>query len=102
MDNNINANVLKNFIVRTIGADKLAQNQAKKFGVDAEKFADETVNKDQNMYLELDEILQDDDLYAQFATMFVEETEANEDANNEEKEKEEAMKVQDRNGAGTA
>ena len=38
MSTNINANVLKNFIIKTIGADKLTQNEAKKYDIDANKF----------------------------------------------------------------
>ena len=71
MSTNINANVLKNFIVKTIGADKLTQNQAQKYDIDGNKYVE--ANKDENAYLELDEILQDSDLYEQFATMYVEE-----------------------------
>ena len=102
MSANINPNILKNFIVKTIGANKLAANQAKSFGVDADKFADEKVNKDQNMYLELDEILEDDDLYAQFATLFEEEKEKNAENVNPEKEKENATKVKEKNSSGGA
>ena len=68
MSTNINANVLKNFIVKTIGADKLTQNQAQKYDIDGNKYVE--ANKDENAYLELDEILQDSDLYEQFATMY--------------------------------
>lgn len=94
MSTNINANVLKNFIVKTIGADKLTQTQAQKFDIDADKYTE--ANVDENAYLELDEILQDSDLYAQFATMFVEEQEKESEAADEEKQKEEAAKVQDK------
>lgn len=94
MSTNINANVLKNFIVKTIGADKLTHNQAQKFDIDGKKYAE--ANKDENAYLELDEILQDSDLYEQFATMYVEEQDKDKAAADEEKEKEEASKVQDK------
>ena len=94
MSTNINANVLKNFIVKTIGADKLTQTQAQKFDIDADKYTE--ANIDENAYLELDEMLQDSDLYAQFATMFVEEQEKESEAADEEKQKEEAAKVQDK------
>ncbi len=94
MSTNINANVLKNFIVKTIGADKLTQAQAQKFEIGGDKYVE--ANKDENAYLELDEILADTDLYEQFATMYVEEQENADKAANEEKEKEEAEKVQDK------
>ena len=92
MSTNINANVLKNFIVKTIGADKLTQNQAQKYDIDGNKYVE--ANKDENAYLELDEILQDSDLYEQFATMYVEDKDKA--AADKEKEKEEAAKVQDK------
>ena len=94
MSTNINANVLKNFIVKTIGADKLTQNQAKKYDIDGNKYVE--ANKDENAYLELEEILQDADLYEQFATMYVEEQDKDKAAADKEKEKEEAAKVQDK------
>ena len=40
MSTNINANVLKNFIVKTIGADKLTQNQAQKYDIDGNKYVE--------------------------------------------------------------
>ncbi len=93
MSTNINANVLKNFIVKTLGADKLTQNQAQKFDIAQDKYVE--ANKDENTYLELDEILADTDLYEQFATMYVEEQDKENEAN-AEKEKEEVAKVQDK------
>ena len=96
MSTNINANVLKNFIAKTIGADKLTQTQAQKYDIDANKYVE--ANKDENQYLELDEILQDSDLYEQFATMYVEAKEQETGAAEEEKEK----KVDEKNGASNA
>lgn len=98
MSAQINANVLKNFIVKTIGADKLSAKHAQKYDISADKF--EEANKDENNYLELDEILDNSDIYKQFATMFVEESENKADAKDAEKEKEEETKVKDKNGAG--
>lgn len=97
MSTNINANVLKNFIVKTIGADKLTQQQAQKYDIDANKYTE--ANKDENTYLELDEILQDADLYEQFATLYVEEQDK-ESAVDAEKEKEEEAKVKEKNESG--
>lgn len=93
MSTNINANVLKNFIVKTIGANKLTKNEAQRYDIDANKYTE--ANKDENAYLELDEILDDKDLYEQFATMYVEEQDKENEVNSE-KEKEEATKVQDK------
>ena len=93
MSTNINANVLKNFIVKTIGAEKLTQSQAQKYDIDEDKYTE--ANTDENAYLDLDEILDDKDLYEQFATMYVEEKDKENEVNSE-KEKEEAVKVQDK------
>ena len=98
MSAQINANLLKNFIVKTIGADRLTDKQAQKYGVDRNDFIE--ANKDENSYLELDEILEDSGLYEQFATLFVEEREKTADAKDADKEKEEKTKVKDKNGAG--
>ncbi len=98
MSTNINANVLKSFIIKTIGSDKLTASTAQKYGVDAGKYAE--ANVDENAYLELDEILDDSELYEQFAVMYNEEVEQKRDAKNEEAEKEEQAKVKDKNESG--
>lgn len=97
MTANINENILKNFIVKTIGAKHLTEKQAQKVSIDTDKF--EEANIDENNYLELDEILNDTDLYEQFATMYVEEQDKKSEAD-KDKEKEEQAKVKDKNGTG--
>ena len=94
MSTNINANVLKNFIVKTIGAEKLTQAQAQRYDIDGNKYTEANTD-DENAYLDLDEILDDKDLYEQFATMYVEEKDKENEVN-AEKEKEDAAKVQDK------
>lgn len=94
MSANINANVLRNFIVKTLGGDKLMNHQVQKYGVDANTYAE--ANVDENAYLDIDEILDNKDLYAQFATLFVEEQDKDNAAVDEERQKEEALKVQDK------
>ena len=94
MSTNINANVLEHFIVKTIGANKLTKNEAQRYDIDANKFAEANTDKDQT-FLNIDEILDDKDLYEQFATMYVEEQDKENEVNSE-KEKEEATKVQDK------
>ena len=93
MSTNINANVLKNFIVKTIGAEKLTQSQAQKYDINADKYTE--ANTDENAYLDLYEILVNEDLYDQFASMYVEEKDQEAEVDSE-KEKEEATKVQDK------
>lgn len=100
MSAHINANVLKNFIVRTIGADKLVHNRAQSFGISNDKY--DKANENDNNYLEIDEILDNKDLYEQFATMFVEEQEKEANDKDAEKEKEEKNKVKDKSGAASA
>ena len=100
MSAQINANILKNFIVKTIGADKLAHDKAQSFDIDNNKF--DEVNENDNNYLEIDEILDDHDLYEQFATLYVEEQDKKANELDAEKEKEEKNKVKDKNGAGAA
>ncbi len=99
MSAHISANVLKNFISKTIGGDKIALNRANHFDINRNKV--EEINENDNNYIEIDEILDDKDLYAQFATMFVEEQETKNEKD-KEKEKEEQYKIKDKNGAGTA
>ena len=98
MSTNINANVLKNFIVKTLGTDHLTEKNAQKNGIDSNKF--EEANIDENNYLELDEIIQDADLYEQFATLYVQEQEEETATKDKEQEKEEQIAVKDKNGAG--
>jgi hypothetical protein len=98
MSTEISTNILKKFIIKTIGADKLAEKQANKFDIDADKFEDTDI--DENNYLDIDEILDDSDLYEQFATLYVEEQDKKADKKDEEKEKEENLKIKDKNGAG--
>ena len=98
MSAQINASILKNFIVKTIGADKLTSKTAQEYKIDKNDF--DKANKDENNYLELDEILDDSELYEKFATLYVEDLEKQEDTKDAEKEKEENTKVKDKNGAG--
>lgn len=98
MSANINANVLKNFIIKNIGANHLTEKTAQKAGISKDQF--DEANVDENKYLELDEILQDNDLYEQFATMYVAEQDDKAKAKDEETEKKEQTQVKDKNGAG--
>ncbi len=98
MSTEINANLLKNFIIKTIGGNKLTETSAQKYGIDEGKYVE--ANKDVNTYLELDEIIADSDLYEQFATMFVEDKEEKASVADKEKEKEELTKVQEKSESG--
>ena len=72
MSTSINANVLKNFIMKTVGND-LTAKEAQKLGVDDEYQA--AVEELDVNSLDLDDIIQDTDLYEQFATLYVTEKE---------------------------
>ncbi len=98
MTTNINASVLKNFITSTIGGNRLDAKQAEKFDIDADKYAE--VNADENDYIDLNEILDDKDVYQMFAVMYEEEQEVKNQGKEKEKEKEEQIAVKDKNGAG--
>lgn len=97
MSTNINANLLKNFIIKTIGSDHLTEKQAQKVGIKEREYTE--ANVDENNYLELDEILDDSKLYEKFATMYIDEKEEEKNID-QEKEKEEQAKVKDKNETG--
>ena len=96
----VNSHALFNFIKTTIGSEKLSNAKANQLGIDKDEF-DEGDTSDNN-FLEIDEILDNKDLYEQFATLFVEEQDKKADEKDAEKEKEEANKVKDKSGAGAA
>ena len=98
MSNQVNANVLKNFIVRNLGIEKLNRNQAQEYKIDGYKF--DVADTDENNYIDVDEILEDSELYEQFATIYTEERDNKANEKNEEREKEEETKVKDKNEAG--
>ena len=92
MSTEVSVNVLKTFLANDLGIRKLDQNQAQKYDIDADKYAE--VDKDENG-IEIDEILQDSDLYEQFAALYLEEQDK-ENSVNAEQEKEEEAKVKDK------
>ena len=97
MSTNINANLLQNFIIKSVGND-LTQKEAQALGLENE-FEAATKELDVNT-LELDDIVNDTDLYEQFAVLYTTDKEQKAEAKDKEKEKEEQVQVQDKNGAG--
>ena len=97
MSTNISQNVLKKFLLRDLGINHLTKNEAKKFDIKADKFTE--ANLDENNYLDVAEILDDKDLYAQFATLYVEEQDKRSEAKDKEKQKEEQAKIGEKSGA---
>ena len=100
MSTHISDTALKNFFIKQVGGDKISHDKAKSLGIDEDKFTE--VNENDNNYIEIDEAFDNKDLYAQFATMYIEEQEAKAESKDKEKEKEEQKKVQNKNGAGAA
>ena len=99
MSTDVNPNALKLFLVNDLGIRKLDKNQAQKYDIDEKKF--EEADTDDNG-LEVNEILQDSDLYAQFAAIFEEEKAKKSDSEDSEKKKEEEKKVDKKAGSGAA
>ncbi len=92
----INNFVLKNFILDKIG-NSLNLQEARDLDIeDAYQEAYAELGTDE---IEIEDILDNDELYEQFATLYVTETEE-EEAIDKEKEEEERNKVQGKNEAG--
>lgn len=73
MSTNVSSNVLKTFILSKIGGDTMDRLEAKNLKVDDDAFME--ADLDESDDLDIDEIMDNDDLYEHFATMFVEEEE---------------------------
>ena len=94
---NINSQQLYQFVSSKIG-NSLTLNEAVKLGVNKE-YIETSLELDVDE-IDIDEILEDKDLYAQCATLYVEDKEKAQEAKDKDKEKEEQEKVQDKNEAG--
>ena len=93
----INQNQLYQFIVRKVGAE-LDAREAKELGLNEEYTkAVEDLDIEE---LDIDDVIDNKDLYEQFATLYVEDKERKQEAKDKETEKEEQRKVQDKNEAG--
>lgn len=97
MNTNINASQLKTFILEKVG-DKLNANEAQKLKI-TEEYNNLAEELDQTE-IHFEDIVQDGDLYEQFAVLYTEEKEQDTAAKDKEAEKEEQNKVQDKNQAG--
>ena len=97
MATSINPHILKQFIIKTVGAD-LTAKEAQKLGFENE-FAAAVEDLDENS-LDLNDVLQDNDLYEQFATLYTTEKEQKTQAKDKEQEKEDQRAVKNKNGAG--
>lgn len=97
MSANVNSYTLHNFVKNLLPSGGLTREEAKKYDIDSAKF--DELNKDENYYLDDEELLDDDEMYAMFATMYVEERDKDSAAVDEEKQKQEALKIQDKGGS---
>ncbi len=96
MSTNINTQSLKKFIMQTLNVgQKLDSMEAKKLGVLDEY--NNAVGQDE-IDISVEDVLDNEDLYAQFATMYTAEIEKNNEVD-KEKEKEEQNKVNEKNEA---
>ena len=96
MSTNINTQSLKKFIMQTLNVgQKLDSMEAKKLGVLDEY--NNAVGQDE-IDISVEDVLENEDLYAQFATMYTAEIEKNNEVD-KEKEKEEQNKVNEKNEA---
>ena len=96
MSTNINTQSLKKFIMQTLNVgQKLDSMEAKKLGVLDEY--NNAVGQDE-IDISAEDVLDNEDLYAQFATMYTAEIEKNNEVD-KEKEKEEQNKVNEKNEA---
>ena len=96
MSTNINTQSLKKFIMQTLNVgQKLDSMEAKKLGVLDEY--NNAVGQDE-IDISVEDVLDNEDLYAQVATMYTAEIEKNNEVD-KEKEKEEQNKVNEKNEA---
>ena len=90
MSEQINANALKQFIIDKVGYQPTVKKVANELKL-SEKEVQE-VNQDENVYVELDEILDNEDLTGKFAALYTEEQERQETAKSKEEEEKEVDK----------
>ena len=95
MSTNIGKNELSNFFINKFHSNKISFEDAKKLGVNVEKFKDSDVDDDSQF--EIDEIVDDKELYAAFTAIVEKENDTPEA--DPEKEKDENNKIQKRGNA---
>ena len=93
----INTTLLKNFFIQKVG-DTMTRNEAQKLGLD-DKFEEAVDELDVNE-LDFDDIVDNNELYEQFAVMYTNEQEKKVQAKGEDQKKEEQMQIKGKNKAG--
>ena len=98
MANQINTNIFTKFVIEKIGTDTiLTKDEAKDLQIDESAILEADV--DENEYLDLDEILDNETLYEQFAVMYNNEYEADDDKGAKENEEKKGQKVEKKENA---
>ena len=97
MSTNINSFELKNFILDKIGKQDFNAQKAREFDVKQDTFDEADVNDD--TILDIDEIMENDDIVAQFTTLYNVEQEKKSEAKDKEKQKEDNVAVSGKNQA---
>ena len=100
MPTTVNADILREFIVRQIDGNKLEKYEASDLDIDADLFKEADADKDGT--LSLDEIEDNEELYELFATMYVAEEDKKAEAKDKEKQKEEQVPVSEGQGGAKA
>ncbi len=100
MSTDISKNDLANFFVSKFHTNKVSIEDAKKLGINVEKF--EFADENDDNKFDIDEIADVKDLYAAFVSVVEKEKSAAEETKDADKEKEEKTKVKDKNGAAGA
>ena len=93
----INTTLLKNFFIQKVG-DTMTRNEAQKLGIEDE-FQEAADELDVNE-LDIEDIMDNEELYEQFAVMYTNEQEKKVQAKDEDQEKEEQTQIKDKNKAG--
>ncbi|MBQ4114827.1 hypothetical protein IJD34_05435 [bacterium] len=97
MSNNINLNLLRNFITQKVGTT-LDAKEAKNLGIEDEYT--EAIDENDIDILIDDIVDEQGDLYEQFAVMYVTERDQQKAAKDKDEEKREQTQIKDKSGAG--
>ena len=93
----INSFELKSFILEKIGPQDFTAKVAEDFDIDQDTF--DVADENDDNILDIEEILDNDDIVAQFTTLYNVEQEKKSEAKDKEKQKEDAVAITDKNQA---
>lgn len=99
MSTNINPNLLKDFIMNDLKIGKtLSLKEAQELNIEQDYF--NLSNDLDTQEIDIDDVIDNYDLYEQFATIYVQEKENQAQAKDKEQEKEEQTAIKNKNNAG--